>query len=178
MRTALIVVLGASLAATGASAQALTVGPSLPAFAITPGVAHPAQFAAGGGITVGADFFETTLLNQKAHWLTVGLDFYGSAGSSDHGLVGNAVVALHACLLGLFCVGPGMKLLDSGGYGALDGKLDHRSFLVMLEPDCRVMKLLWPLFASAPPASAPAPEVPVDGDHPLGPDVAPTGAAR
>jgi hypothetical protein len=148
-----------------------TVGPSLPAVAITPGGSHPAQIAAGAGFTVGVDFFETKLLNQKAHWLTVGLDVYGSAGSAGAGLVGNAVVALHLCLLGLFCAGPGLKLLDSSGFGALDGKLDHRSFLVMIEPDCRVMKLLWPLFASAPPAPATSPpeEAACDGDHPCAP---------
>jgi hypothetical protein len=152
---------GLALAPLPAHAQSLTVGPSLPAFAITPGAGHPVTLAAGAGITVGADFFPTTLLEQKVAWLTVGFDFYGSLNSAAQGL---AAVAVHACLLGLFCFGPGMKLLASDGTGALDGKLDHRSFLVMIEPDCRVMKLLWPAINA--PVQA---DKPIDGDHPNGP---------
>jgi hypothetical protein len=162
---AMLVLLLAATLPMHAHAQALTVGPSLPAFAITPGAGHPLTLAAGAGFTVGADFFPTTVLNQKTHWLTVGADVFGSLVPVDGKVGGNASLALHVCLLGMFCVGGGAKMLDSGGYGALDGKLDHRSFFILFEPDCRVMKLLWPALASPPPAEA-EPREPCDGDHP------------
>jgi hypothetical protein len=166
MVIALLVGAGLALAPLPARAQALTVGPSLPAFVVQPGAGHPVTLAAGAGVTVGADFFPTTLLEQKTHWLTVGLDGFGALVPVGAKVGGSASLGLHACLLGLFCVGGGVKLLDTLGAGALDGKLDHRSFFVLFEPDCRVMKLLWPALAPAPPPAEAEPHEACDGDHP------------
>jgi hypothetical protein len=133
------------LAPRVAHAQALTVGPSLPAFAITPGAGHPVTLAAGAGFTVGADFFPTTLLDQKVHWLTVGLDAFGSLVPVGSAVGGNGVDGPARLRAGAVLRRRRREAARlSGGAGALDGKLDHRSFFILFEPDCRVMKLLWP----------------------------------
>lgn len=129
MRPALV----ALLLATSAGATGLTAGPSLPMVAVTPGDPHPVSLAPGAGLSVGGDLFPTTLMGRPVHWLSLGGDVFGS-------LIGNGTptynlsVSVHAAILELFTIGVGLKLLDSGGHGALE-HFDGRTPFVLLGLD-------------------------------------------
>lgn len=165
-------VLGVALLATPAQAQALTVGPSLPAVAVTPGATHPVSLAPGAGVQVGLGLFPSTLAGKPVHILDVSLSAFGVVVPVDGAVAGNLSVALVAGVFDLLTVGVGMKLASTDGYGAFTGKLDHRSFFVLIGVADLLLKLMNVGH------DAPALPVPIDGDHPQGPDVAPTGAAK
>lgn len=161
----LLVALGAALAAPGAFAQALTVGPSLPAVAVTPGATHPVALSPGAGISVGLGLFPSTLAGKPVHILGFGLDAFGVVVPSDGVVAGALSVALQASVFDLLSVGVGMKLASTDGFGAFTGKLDHRSFFVLIGVADLLLRLM-NVGHEAPPA--PAPDVPRDGDHPDG----------
>jgi hypothetical protein len=139
---ALIVVLGATLAAPGAFAQTLHVGPSVPLVAVTPGDPHPVALAPGAGVTVGLDLFPSTLLGRPVSILTLGADVFGAALSNGATVAANVSIALHAALYELFTVGVGLKLYDSAGYGAIGGVLSGKSVFLLLGLDYGLISTL------------------------------------
>jgi len=146
----------AALLSLPAFAEGLTAGPSLPMVAVTPGDKHPVSLAPGAGLSVGGDLFPTTLVGRPVHWLSLGGDVFGS-------LVGDAVptynlsIAFHAAVLELFTVGVGLKLLDSGGNGALQA-FSGRSVFVLLGLDYGLLNAFIYGHAGEP--------IGCDGDHP------------
>lgn len=152
--TFLLAMLGFALAS---KAEGLTAGPSLPMVAVTPGDSHPVSLAPGAGLSVGGDLFPTTLMGRPVHWLSLGGDVFGS-------LIGNSTptynlsVAIHAAVLELFTVGVGLKVLDSGGHGALQ-HLDGHSVFVLLGLDYGLLNAFIYGHAGEPIQAC-------DGDHP------------
>jgi hypothetical protein len=154
----MLAVIAAALLAAPAQAEGLTVGPSLPMLAVTPGDTHPVSLAPGAGISVGGDLFPTTLVGRPVHWLTLGGDLFGSILASSAAY--NLSVAVHAAVLELFTVGVGLKLLDSGGHGALE-HFDGRTVFVLLGLDYGLLNAF--IYGHAG-----EPEGGCDGDHPCG----------
>lgn len=158
---AIVVLLAAAalLIPTPARAEGLTAGPSLPFLAVTPGDTHPVSLAPGAGISVGGDLFPTTLVGRPVHWLSVGGDVFGSLLASSGAY--NLSVAVHAAVLELFTIGVGLKLLDSGGHGALE-HFDGRTAFVLLGLDYGLLNAF--IYGHA----GEAPQQACDGDHPCG----------
>jgi hypothetical protein len=154
----LLLIACVALTPTAARADGLTAGPSLPFLAVTPGDVHPVSLAPGAGISVGGDLFPTTLVGRPVHWLSVGGDVFGSLLASSGAY--NLSVAVHAAVLELFTVGVGLKLLDSGGHGALE-HFDGRTAFVLLGLDYGLLNAFIYGHAGEPDSGC-------DGDHPCG----------
>jgi hypothetical protein len=125
-----------------AAAPALSVGPSFPAVAITPGETHPVSLAPGAGVALGADFFPTTLLGRQVHALTLGGDFFGALLPNGKSIAANVSVALHVALYELVSLGVGLKLYDTGGFGVLNGAFTGHSLFVLLGIDYGLINAL------------------------------------